>query len=342
MAQNYPALTALLSGQYPALIKKVYVKNTTELWQTLGQISDGELSLELSTTDNTRKLNLTTNSVIFNAKFKIMQTAVLEVEALPALLGGQSGVANDWLFELADAVSLTGDDTASAGWVYVTADQVGAKGRFVSDGLPSTNQYMEIEISGSIYASSGNITAMLTPTLNTDDFHISATGDTGFAKLNNSLFGDYTLCVSEATYDYATGILTNIRPNGFRSVALDNILNPADDQSLTRIRNGKLTIDFLAEQDSLNRFNPNGVDVTIEYEYLITSNANLLKLDDINVLNTSIVVTLFDGKTFTFSSGLGFQSSFENKGDFDKLRIMKFMHKGRLVMSEDCLDAIVA
>jgi len=63
-------------------------------------------------------------------------------------------------------------------------------------------------------------------------------------------------------------------------------------------------------------------------------------MDAMNVLNTQAIITLIDGKVFTFDQELGFDVSFENVGDFDKLRVMRFMHKARILTSQ--LAGIVA
>jgi hypothetical protein len=73
---------------------------------------------------------------------------------------------------------------------------------------------------------------------------------------------------------------------------------------------------------------------------MVSDAATLLLLNTVNLTNTDVKITLVDGKVFTIASMLGLTASFENVGDFDKFRVIRFSHKGRILKSE--FDGIVA
>jgi hypothetical protein len=327
----YPNITNVLTAQKPAGIKKVYIRNASEKWQYLGQIRNGELKFTPYSTNNTYQRNLYSSAFAFEAKFELIQTIAAEVETLVTIANGVAGVANDFLFELVDAAAIpTAGAAATTGWVVVSAEQVGCKTRFVSDGNPSTVQFMEVMVKGSIVNSAMN--AAVKASIDDDEFHTS--GDSAETFSAAASFASYS-----ATAGTNYGILANIRPNGFASVALDNVLSSGA-ETLTNFKDGRVILDVVAEEDSLGRYNPHAIDVDIEYTSMLSDDTTLLLLDDINAINTSVVVTLIDGKTITLASGLGVTASFENTGDFDKMRTIRFSHKGRLPLSTD-LTAII-
>jgi len=333
----YANITNILSAQKPAGIKKVYIRNASEKWQTLGQIRNGSLMVTPYTTNNTYQNNLHINSYTFEAKFEMLQTLTIELEALPNILTGISGVANDFLFYMTDVDSIPTSATVTAGWVIVTASQVRPTAKYVSDGNPSTDQFVEIVVRGTLLGSA--VAAAVKASIDDGDFHLSSTASESFS--NNAAGGGGTLFgyYLSTTPSDDVGVLANIRPNGFSSVALDNALSSGA-ETLTYFRNGKIVLDFVSEDDSLGRPNVYAIDVLVEHESTLTDAATLILMNSMNPINTNVVVTLLDGKVFTFNSKLGVATTFENVGDFDKLRILRFVHKGRILLSE--LAGVVA
>lgn len=329
----YPNINNLLSNAKPATIKRVFVKNATEKWQYLGQIRNGELKVMPYVTENTVKNNLHINSFSFEAKFELLQTAVAEMDILASLFGGVSGVANDFLLELAErSGAFPTTSTATAGFIQVSGTSVRPKGKYVADGNPSTNQFVEVTLMGTIFSSDANMVSLFTPSVDDGEFHLLATGVETFVP-STGVFGDYTLCAGATSAHLVTGIPANIRPNGIASVALDNPLSSGA-ETLSNVKNGKITCEFLSDDDTLGRPNVYGVDVMVEYESLISDSSTSTVLSAINNVNTDVVVTMLDGKVFTLNSKLGVQASFEDVGDFDKFRIVRFTHKGRIPLSE--------
>lgn len=323
----YPAITNLPSAQKPAGIKKVYIKNAAELWQTMGQIRNGSLTIIPNKTENTYKKNLYTGSFAFEAKFEMLQTSATVLELLPSIVNGVAGVKNNFLFQLTDSGSIPSSAGVTAGWVTVSPSQAYPTARYVADGNPSSNQFIEITVKGTILGSA--LDACVKASIDDGDFTIAGTSAQTFSAL-----GNYSLCSAVTDAGKDVGVLGDIKPNGFSSVALDDALSTGTDETLSNIRNGKIVMDFVAEDDSLGRPNVYGVDVSVEYESTLTDDATLLLMDAMEVLNTQAIVTMLDGKVFTFDQELGFDTSFENVGDFDKLRIMRFMHKGRILTSQ--------
>lgn len=329
----YPNITPLLTSIKPAGIKKVYIRNGAELWQTLGNIRKGELKFSPVQTNNTLGQNLSTAEMLVEAKFELLQTAVLELENLDDILLGVSGVANDFMFQLVDAAAPPATaEAVTYGWVQLLGTQVGVKAKYVASGNPSEYQFIEVMISGVIPSSAYDAAIKASTAL--DNFHIVGTGDTTFAK-SGTLWGTYS---ATALVDY--GILANQHSAGIRTVAIDNPLSSGAETLLT-VKNGIVEFDFVSEMDSLNRHRPYAIDINIEYDAMITDDATLLLLSTMNSTNTNVVITLVDGKTLTLSSQLGVGIYFENIGDFDQIRKLRFSHKGRVAITDTIISAIV-
>lgn len=322
----FPSLTATNAAQRAASIVKAYVKTASEKYQTLGFIRNGELKITPYTTNDARQRNLTIDAYTVEAKFEMLQTAVLELEKVDSLCDG----ATDWLFKLTDAATVT-TSAAYEGWIVLTDAQVGTKARYVSDGNPSTNQFIEVMIKGTLIAST--LDAAVKATLETADFHLSSTADETFSDNSSqpggTIFGYYI----STTPDDNTGITENIKSNGFSSVELQDTLATTY-VPLGKVKTGRITVDWLAEEDSLGRYNTYGCDVDVEYELMVSDAASLLLLNTVNLTNTDVKITLIDGKVFTIAGKLGISASFENVGDFDKTRTIRFSHKGRILKSE--------
>jgi len=327
----YPAINTAITYQRPQAIKKVFIKTGSEKWQTLGQIRNGELKVTPYSTKNTYQQNLHIGSFTFEAKFEMLQTATAEVELIDSIIDG----SNSFLFQLTDAGAIT--TGATEGWVTVSNTQIGVKARLVSDGTPDTNQFIEVMIKGSLKNS--EIDAALKAAVATADFHISTTASGTYSNNAGSAGGTIFGYYIDTTANNNTGVMANIKPNGFSSVVLDDALS-AGTVTLGRTGKSKLIFDWVAEEDSLGRHNVYGIDVELEYEYLVTDAATLLLLAEMNLVNTNAVVTLLDGKAFTLNSKLGVEIGFEDIGDFSGHRKLRFIHKGRILKSD--FDGVVA
>ena len=196
---------------------------------------------------------------------------------------------------------------------------------------------MEVRITGRLVKTA--LDAALEATLVTTDFHLSSTSSETFSNNSGSAGGTIFGYYISGTYDDNTGVIANKRGAGFSSVVLDDDLSTGT-VTLGRIKNGRINLDFVAEEDVLGRYNVYAVDVDVEYEYMVTDAATLLLLDSMNATNSKATITLLDGKVFTLSAKTGVNVSFENVGDFDKFRVLRFSHKGRILTSE--FDGIVS
>ena len=310
----------------PAAFMAVYVKDTTSSkWQTLGSIADGVLNIKDFSSPDSLTRNKTINSYDFTAKCKMMQCSKVELELLDSLCDG----TNAFLFKLADAAAVTGS-AAYAGWIAVTAAQVGVKAKVVADGTPENNRVIELEWQGSIYKTDSNEIALYTPTLQTGDFCSSAQSAT-------AVF--YTIGTYTAATDGGTPINSQIRPCGIATVTLDT--SPASGaETIAPIQNVKMTFEMLANQDGLRRFLPNALDINIEYDWMATLNSDLLLLGNATTGDIKIIVTMLDGVIFTLDNQVGIESNFEVSGDMDKNRVIRFTHKGKVLQSS--FDGIVS
>lgn len=327
----YPSLTAAsVANQKAAGISKLYIKGSSDTnWQSLGYIRNGELKVSPYSTEDTYKRNHS-HAFTIEAKVELLQTALAEVELIPTLVAG----TNSFLFKLTDAEAIPASAAQTFGWVYLTSSQVGVSAKFQSDGNPSTNQFIELVIKGSV---TGSLDSILKANIDDGHFHITTDPVVAETFSASNVFAEYT-----TTAGGDSGIKANIKPNGFSTVKVKQNTD-ASYTTLGRVRNGKIICDFIAEEDSLNRPNVYGVDVNIEYEYLESNGANMILLDDLNSTNTDVQVTLLDNKVFTLASNLGVNVSFENVGDFDKFRVIKFVHKGRILVTGDLgFNSIVA
>lgn len=327
----YPAISALISTQVAAVVKKVFIKTGSEKWQYLGQMQNGEIKITPYVTNNTMQQNLGIGSFTFEAKFDLLQTLLGELELIDSMLDG----SNSFLFQLADAGAISSGVTA--GWFTVSNTQIGVKATYTAGDGAAKQQFTNIMIKGTLKSS--ELDAAVKASIATADFHISTTASETFsnnaAGAGGTIFGYYI----DDTANNSVGIKGNVKPAGFSSVALDDALSSGA-VTLTRIANAKLVIDWLAEEDDLGRYNTYGVDINVEYEGLSTDAATMLLQGDINLVNTNIAITLLDGKVFTLNSTLGVQVHFEDLGDFDKLRKLRFIHKGRILKSD--FDGVVA
>ena len=318
--------TGTVANITPAAFMAVYVKDTTSSrWQTLGSIAEGVLNIKDFSSPDSLGRNKTINSYDFTAKCKMMQCSLVELELLDSLCNG----TNAFLFKLTDAAAVT-TSAAYAGWVAVTAAQVGVKAKVVADGTPETDRVIELEWQGSIYKSDSNEVALYTPTLETANF--CSTADSATAVFYG--IGTYT-----AATDGGSPKNSQIRPCGVASVTLDTY-TATGAETIAPIQNVKMSFEMLANQDGLRRFLPNSLDINVEYDWMATLNSDLLLLGNSTAQEVVVIVTMLDGVIFTLTNQVGIESNFEVSGDMDKNRVIRFMHKGKVLQSS--LDGIVS
>ena len=325
----FPNFTGGVTNITPAAFMAVYIKTGAEKWQTLGSISSGVLNVRDFSAPDSLTRNKAINSYDFTAKCTMMQCAKIELELLDSICNG----ANNFLFKLADAAIVT-TSAAYAGWVAVTAAQVGVKAKVVADGTPENNRVIELEWQGSIYKSDANEVALYTPTLATGDFGSTAVSGTYMGTLGVGGIGIYTAATDGGLPDN-----THLSPCGISTVVLDTspTSNP---ETIAPVQNVKMMFEMLANQDGIRRFLPNTLDINIEYDWMATLNSDLLLLGNATLGDVKIIVTMLDGVIFTLDNQVGIESNFEVSGDMDKARIIRFTHKGKVLQSS--FDGIVS
>ena len=323
----FPAVTTAS----PANIKSaaflaVYAYEATSTkYQTLGAITQGQLNIENFSHDDSLGRNQSSGVWNFTAKCRMMQTSTVELELLDSLTAG----TNDFLFKLSDAEAVTAS-AAYGGWVKVTAAQVGVKARFVADGTPEDLRYIELEFQGSIYISTNNQIALVTPTLAATSF--ASTADSATAVFYG--IGTYT-----AATDGGSPTLTAIRSCGVSTLTYDNAGGSAP-VSMSPIQNVKMTFEQLATVDSLRRFLPNSMQVTIETDWMATDKADTLLLDNMVAITLKGIWTFIDGVIITLDNQTGIGVNYETLGDMDKNRVVRFRHTGKILNSS--FDGVVS
>jgi hypothetical protein len=323
----YPNLAGTVANIKPAAFFAVYVKDTTSSkWQTLGSISKGVLNVADFTSPDTLTRNKFIGALNFTAKCEMKQCSLIELELLDSLCNG----TNDFLFKLSDAVAITTGSVASAGWVEVTAAQVGVKAKVVADGTPENNRVIELEWQGSILSSTANQIALFTPSLIDTSFASSADSATAVFYA----IGTYT-----SAKDGGSPSNTQIRPCGVSTVTIDT--SPASGaETLSPIQNVKMSYEMLATQDGIRRHLPNALDIKVEFDWMATLNADLLWGDNMSILDVKLIVTMLDGVLFTLDNVTGFASNFEVSGDMDKNRVWRFTFEGKVLQSS--FDGLVS
>ncbi len=329
----FPAFTGGVANIKAAAFLAVYVKDTTSSkWQTLGSIDSGVLNIQNFETIDSVGRNRSNNALDFTAKCNMKQASLTELELLDSLCNG----TNAFLFKLTDAVAITSGSVASAGWIGVTAAQVGVKAKFVADGSPDKDAHIELQWQGSIVVSDANQIALFTPSLIDTDFASSADSAT-------AVF--YTIGTYTAAKDGGNPTNTHIKPCGISTVGLD-VAGGSSPVTIGPITNAKIGLDMLATQDGIRRFLPNSVDILIEYDCMATANADLLLLagatatKDIQGIEIKATITMLSGLVITMDNQVGVHTNFEVSGDMDKNRIIRFTHKGKILQSS--FDGIVS
>lgn len=320
---SYPAFTGGAGYQYSASFLAVYVNDTTSSkYQTLGEINNAVLEVSDFASPNSRKQNRAMNAYKFTASCRMMQSSLTEQELLALLCNG----TNSFLFKLADAVSITASPVASAGWVAVTAAQVNCKAKPVFDGTSEDDRYIELMWQGTIYKSDSNEVALYTPTLQTSSF--ASTSDSATAVFY--AIGTYT-----ATADGGSPTPGHLRKCGVSTLTFD-VVGGSSPVTIAPVNNIKLSFDMLAgpeKQDSLLRYLPSSMDVSLEADCMATKNSDLLLLGNMSAIPVKIIVTFMDAFVVTLDNQVGIQTKFGLTGDADGKRAVTFTHTGSIEVS---------
>lgn len=295
----------------PAGFQSVYIRPSGELYQTLGLIKDASLMFkDYSTNDQTGRNKA--HAVEFTAKCKMKQTSLTELELIDTLCNG----TNAFLFKMSDAAAIPTVAAVTEGWVLIAASQVGAKAKLVADGDPSNERVIELEWQGSLLLS--EVAAAVKASI--DDNEFEATGGSGTFKS----IGTYT-----AALNGGLGTPANVRPCGLTSITLADTGGAA--QTLGAVTNVKMSYEFLADIDSKRRFLPrNAVDISIEYDWMQTDAANLLNLGTFVDADVDLVITAIDNMVFTHTNQVGIATNYESTGDYDKIKVIRFTHMGKI------------
>lgn len=317
----FPSITVSNAYHRPAAFRAVYAKAPAKVFQTLGSISGGELKFTNFAEADSQGRNKA-HAIGFTAKCKMKQASLIELELLDTLQNG----TNDFLFQLSDAAAVPDTAAATEGWVGLTSAQVNVKAKPILDGTPENNRVIELEWSGSLLLS--ELDAAVKYSLEKSYFDDGSVGDPFFAI---------------GTYDMTThngGLPTNshIVPNGVSKIEI--AATGGAYVELGRVKNFKGSFDFLSDPDGLKRHSVYAVAVDLEYEWMQTDAADLLNLDAMDVLDVDVKVTMLSGLIITLSNQVGITTDYEVSGDFDKIKVVRFKHTGKILTTS--FDGIVS
>lgn len=311
-----PVVTAASpANMRTAVIMAAYIAGVGEKYQTLGDIAEGVFNMESFDKPNSTGKNRSQGVWAISASLKMKQTSLTELELLSAIQNG----LNSFLFKCSDAVAPSG--VAAAGWIKLLASQVGVKAKVVADGTPEDDRHIVLEFQGSVYASDANTTALLKPTLAAADFESS--GDAGTFHA----IGVYTVATDGGEPD-----LTHIRSCGVATLTLD-VEGGASPQTMAPIKEVKLTVEGLADEDSIRRFLPASLSINAEVDWMATDNADLMLLDGFLALSPKAIMTFIDGVVFTFDGKTGLKVNYESASDTEKNRVVRFTLLGKILNS---------
>jgi hypothetical protein len=317
--------TASPANIKPAAFLAVYAADvTTGKWQTLGSIAEGVMNIADFTSPDSLGRNKTNGASNFTAKCKMKQTSLTELELLDSICAGTVS----FLFKLSDAGAIPTSPAVTAGWVTVSSSQVGVKARLVCDGTPENDRYIELEWQGSLLLSEKDACVKAS----IDDNLFASSADSATAPFY--AIGTYT-----AALDGGSPKNANLKPCGVSTITIIDSAG-GDPVVMSPIQNVRMSYDMLATQDGRRRFLPNSLDVNIEYDWMATDSADLLLLDNMVVLDIVIGIVMLDGVTFTLTNQVGIETNFEVSGDMDKIRVVRFTHKGKVLQSS--FDGIVS
>ena len=314
----FPAFTGGVGNITPSVFLAAYIKTGSEKWQTLGAIAQGVLNVEDFDAPDSLTRNLAIGSLNFTAKCRMMQSSNVECDLIDSICNG----SNSFLFKLADAVAITGGSVASAGWVYVTNAQVGCTSNLVADGTPEDNRYIELSFQGTILRSTAAMIQLYTPTLIDTAFESTTPGSGTYHAI-----GTYT-----AALDGGNPTMTQIRSCGVSAMSLD-LAGGSSPVSIAPVTDIKMTFNMIPFVDSLRRFLPKTMDISIDADCMATLNADLLLQDNMTPVAVKLIIDMIDGLKFTLDNQVGIKTNFEVNGDMDKPRVLRFTHKGKILNS---------
>lgn len=316
----YPSVTISNAYHRPAAFRAVYARQTGGKFGTLGSISGGVLNFSNYEEANSVGQNKA-HAVAFTAKCNMKQASLVELELLDTIVAGDV----DFLFKLSDAATVS-VSTAYEGWVLLTAAQVGVKAKVNLDGDPSNNRHIELEWSGSLLLS--EFSAAVKATLQGSDFD-SNEGSNAFMAI-----GTYT-----HDADGGLPINSHMHPNGVSKVELENVAT-ATYVDIGKVNNFKGSLEFLSDPDGLKRHACYATAVDISYDWMQTDAADLLNLATVAGLDINLKITFLSGLIVTLSNQVGLTWDYEVSGDFDKIKVVKFKHTGRILTTS--FDGIVS
>lgn len=305
----------------PAAFRSVYIRASGEKWATLGSISGGVLNFPNFSENDSIGRNKA-HAVAFTAKCNMKQASLTEIELLDAMCSG----ANDFLFKLSDAATVTTSQDYE-GWVYLTAAQVGLKTKVVLDGTPENNRKIELDWSGSLLLT--ELSAAVKATISAADFGSTASSAETF----------YGIGTYSATTDGGLPTNAHMRPNGVSSITLDSA-GGSSPQTMGKIKDFVGSLDFISDPDGLKRHCPYAMKIDIAYNWMQTDAANLLNLDEMVGFDPKIIITFLSGLVVTLDNVTGITTDYEVSGDFDKIKVVKFNHTGSILTTS--FDGIVS
>lgn len=311
MATSFTVATPSPAYHRAAGFQSVFCRPTGELWQTLGSVAEGVLNFNNYAELDSMGRNKA-HAVEFTAKVKMKQASETEIDLLDTITAGTC----DFLFKLSDAGAIPGTTAVTEGWVEVSSSQVGIKATLDASGDPGNNRFILLEWQGSLLFS--ELDAAVKADIDDDDFE--ATGGSGTLRT----IGTYT-----AAKDGGKGTPANIKPCGVTAVTLADTGEAA--QTLGAVKNAKITFSQIAEVDSLRRFLPYAYDVNIEYDWMQTNAANMIQLDSIVDGEIDLHITMMGGSAILLTNEVGIQSNYEVSGDYDKIKVVRFTHKGKIL-----------
>ena len=318
----FPSISSALTQHRPAGFKNVYLRPSTELYQTIGATSEGTLKFTEHRGQDGQGRNKSWGYE-FTASCKMLQASLVELELLDTICAGTGA----WLFRLSDSGAIPSNAAVTEGWVLLSAAQVGCKAKWVCSGDGSANSYILLEWQGFVKWS--EMDAAVKASI--DDNEFEATGGTGSIKT----IGTYT-----AALDGGNAAVTHILPSGIASITLAETGGAT--ATVGPVKNAKIEFSFMSdsETDSRRRFIPHMVRADISYEWMETDAANLLNLDEFTNTEVDVVITTLGGVVITLTNKVGISTEFESVGNFDKVRVIRFLHMGDMLKTD--FDGVVS
>jgi hypothetical protein len=311
----FPTIAAFANANVRAAgFSSVYAKPTGELYQTLGAISNAELSFKaLEKKDSAGK-----NKVYaweFTAKATMLQASLIEQELIDTIQLG----TNAFLFRLMDSAAIPTVAAVTEGWVLLSAAQVGCKAKLIIPSTPDDNVRIELEWNGTLAASA--IAAAIKASI--DDNEFEATGGSGTLKT----IGTYTAALNGGLPRNA-----GIVPCGITSITIAETGGAV--QTIGKVRDFSAIFEWQADMDNLKRFIAYFVSADISFNWMETDATNLVNLGLMPDTEVDLVITLQNGIVYTLTNLVGVGISFDAMGDADKSRAIKFTHTGKFTLAQ--------